>query len=140
MILAFGGQNWVSSCISRWAGQNTAGIQKLQGNNAERVCGRAFEYEHVICASCDDYRASADEEVEEQEADQKEGRKMDINVLVLYSERFARSRGDIGVWREWMGEGGLELKGFGEGAGHFIAEERSQGVAEAIMGFYEGHI
>lgn len=140
MILAFGGQKWVSSCVARWGGQNVAGISKLQEHDAEEVYGKAFEYEHVIRASCDDYRASADEEVAEHDDDQAQGRKMDCDVLVLYSAAFAATRGDIGVWRQWMGRGRLELKSFGDGAGHFIAEECPEGVADAIADFYTRHV
>jgi pimeloyl-ACP methyl ester carboxylesterase len=139
MILAFGGDNWVRSCFTRWAGKNENGIRKMKEHDAERVYGAAFKYEHVIRASCDDYRAGAFEEVIEHEEDQREGRKMDCDVMVLYSATFLPTRGKIETWEEWMGKGKLETRGFGDGVGHFIAEEAPDETAEAIFAFYRDH-
>jgi len=130
----------VRTCLARWHGQNEAAIKSLKENDSERVFGDAFKYEHVIRATCDDYRASFNEEIKEHEDDQKEGRKMDSDVLVLYSSKFLASRGKIEVWENWMGRGKLETKGFGDGVGHFIAEEAPEKTAEAVVAFYKDHI
>ncbi|EHL00331.1 alpha/beta-Hydrolase [Glarea lozoyensis ATCC 20868] len=134
MILALGGPRYVESCIQRWAG---SGIQTLEQHNAMSVYGRAFSYEHVIRASCEDYRASAFEEVEEHEGDQRDGRKMEGRVVVGYSKGFLGQRGRVEEWGQWVGEGGrLDFRGF-EG-GHFVAEECPEEVAEMIGEFYGG--
>lgn len=139
MIAAFGGDTWVRSCIARWGGKNEGRIKRLQEHDAEKVYGDSFKYEHVVRASCDDYRASADEEIKEHEDDQKAGRKMDTDVLVLYSSLFLPTRGDANSWQDWMGKGNLETKGFGDGVGHFVAEEAPEETAEAISAFYNDH-
>ena len=140
MIMAFGGDNYVRSSIGRWIGQNEAAIEKFKSNNAENVYADAFKFEHVVRASCDDYRASAFEEFQEHEEDQKEGRKMDCDVLVCYSAGFLARRGKVEVWADWMGKGKLETKGFGDGVGHFISEEAPELTAEAMAAFYHDHV
>jgi hypothetical protein len=64
---------------------------------------------------------------------------MDVDVLLCYSATFLGGRGKIEVWDEWMGKGKLEKKGFGDGIGHFVAEEAPELTAEAIGGFYKDH-
>jgi hypothetical protein len=140
MITAFGGDKYVRTNLERWSGKNEAGIKKLKEHDAEKVYGDAFMYESVIRASCDDYRASAFEEIQEHEDDQREGRKMDADVLVLYSSAFQATRGRIEDWQDWMGKGKLETKGFGDGIGHFIAEEAPEQTAKAIVAFYNSHV
>jgi len=141
MISAFGGDKYTLSNLARWKGQNETGITKLQENDAENVYAQAFKYEHVIRATCDDYRASAEEELGEHEDDQKAGRKVDCDVLVLYSDAFLGSRGKIEVWQDWVGEKGtLETRGIGGGTGHFLAEEAPEETAEKMLAFYRAHV
>jgi hypothetical protein len=140
MIMAFGGDKYVRTNVQRWLGKNETAVQKLKENDAVKVYADSFKYEHVIRASCDDYRASAFEEIQEHEDDQREGRKMDCDVLICYSATFLASRGKIEVWEEWMGKGKLETNGFGDGVGHFVAEEAPEQTAEAIVAFYNKHV
>jgi hypothetical protein len=92
----------------------------------------------VIRASCDDYRAGAEEDVDLQTSDQKAGRKLDVDVLVLFSQEYLGKRYEIKkLWKEWMGKGTLEVQGIGGGCGHFIAEEKPRETAEAVVGFWE---
>lgn len=141
MIKGFGGDNYVRSCINRWSGKNEAGIAKSKENDAENLYGNFFKYEHIVRASCDDYRAGAYEDLVEEEKDQKEGRKMDSDTLVLYSSLFLSngSRGNIKDWELFMGKGNLELKGLVNNVGHFLAEEAPGEVAVSIEGFYKSH-
>ncbi|KUJ08381.1 putative Fluoroacetate dehalogenase [Mollisia scopiformis] len=139
MILAFGGDKYMRTNFSRWHGKNEVGLRRLKENDAERVYADAFKYEHVIRATCDDYRASAEEEVKQHEDDQREGRKLDSDVLLLYSSSFLASRGSVEIWKEWMGKGNLEMKGLGDGVGHFVAEEAPEKTAEAMVTFYNNH-
>lgn len=141
MIKGFGGENYVRSCINRWSGKNEIGIAKTKEDDAENVYGNFFKYEHVVRASCDDYRAGAYEDLEEEGRDQKEGRKMDSDAHVLYSSLFLGngSRGDIKDWELFMGKGKLELKGLCNDVGHFLAEEAPEEVAVAIDAFYQSH-
>jgi pimeloyl-ACP methyl ester carboxylesterase len=99
-----------------------------------------FKSASVIEATCDDYRAGAQEDVEEQERDQKTETKIDVDVLAAYSQEYLDSRYDCKkVWSEWVsGKGTLETLGI-EGVGHFVAEEAPEETADAIVGFYEKH-
>lgn len=133
MILAMGGNEWVKMCLTRWLG---SGGDKFNEHKSMDVYAFWFVNESVVRASCDDYRAGADEDCKLQEEDQKQGRKLDVDTLVLYSEGYlGRRYGLRQVWSEWMGEGELEVLGVGEGCGYFIAEEMPVVAARAIGEF-----
>lgn len=137
MITSFGGDKWARFCLSRWSGNSPLGLAKLQENHAWEVYMNDFKRESVVAASCDDYRAGAEEDVVLQEEDQKEGRKMDGPVMKVYSELFLGSKYDMSaVWGEFMGKGQLELVSIGGGVGHFVAEEAPAETAEAMVRFY----
>ncbi|KAH7385058.1 putative Fluoroacetate dehalogenase [Cadophora sp. MPI-SDFR-AT-0126] len=138
MITAFGGDKWAKFCLERWSGTSASALEKFKENNAWEIYMKDFERESVIRATCDDYRAGAEEDVVLQEEDQKAGRKMDCPVLKIYSELFLGSKYDMkAVWGEFMGKGELELVSVGGGVGHFVAEEGPVETAEAIVRFYE---
>ncbi|KUJ17017.1 alpha/beta-hydrolase [Mollisia scopiformis] len=138
MIGAFGGDNWVRMCIDRWAGKDKKSLASLKSDKAVDVYAQFFKKPSVIHHSCDDYRAGSNEDVKKQEKDQKAGRKIDIDVLVLYSADYLGKRYDVKkVWEEWMGKGDLQVQNVGDGCGHFIAEEKPQECAAAVVKFYE---
>lgn len=138
MINAQGGDIFIEKLLSRWTGASEAGASKLRENNAFQVYAKSFKYESVVEASCDDYRAGAEEDINLQADDQKADRKINVDVLVLYSADYLGRRYDIKeVWKEWVGSGKLEVKGFGDGIGHFIAEETPVQTAAAVTNFYE---
>jgi pimeloyl-ACP methyl ester carboxylesterase len=98
-----------------------------------------------ICATwitCDDYRAGAIQDSQLQEEDQKEGRKIESDVLVLISKGYLGGRHDVEiVWSEWMGQNGkLEVHGIERGVGHFVAEEEPEETARVVRSFYERHV
>lgn len=139
MIKAQGGDFWVKTCLERWAGKSAAGQAKFKENDAINVYAEFFEQDSVIQATCDDYRAGAEEDVKLQEEDQQAGQKVDVDVLVLYSADYLGKRYDVEkVWKEWMGSGTLQVQGIGGGVGHFIAEEAPEETAEAVVRFYNG--
>lgn len=139
MITAFGGDKWAEFCLERWSGNSASALAKFKDNNAWDVYTKDFKRESVVTASCDDYRAGAEEDVLLQEQDQKAGRKMDCPVLKIYSELFLGSKYDMrAVWEEFVGKDGrLELVSVGVGVGHFVAEEAPVETAEAMIRFYQ---
>jgi pimeloyl-ACP methyl ester carboxylesterase len=140
MILAQGGDVWTSTCLERWVGKGETGLVKFKENNAMEIYCKFFKNESVVKATCDDYRAGAEEDVQLQESDQKSGAKLDVPVLAVYSANYLGKRYDVRkVWEEWMGYGKVEVLGIGERCGHFIAEEAPEKTAEAIAEFYFGH-
>jgi pimeloyl-ACP methyl ester carboxylesterase len=134
MITAFGPSNWCQEMILRWAGKSNAGIEKLKAHDALTVYGEFFAQEHTLRASCEDYKEGATTDVEREEQDQKEGRKIGVPVLLLYSKAGIGSRFNFpDVWREWVGKDvKIENHGLGDGVGHFGAEEAPEECAEAI--------
>ncbi|CAE6997244.1 hypothetical protein P3342_000557 [Pyrenophora teres f. teres] len=139
MITAFGPSTWCQEMILRWSGKNVAGTEKLKADDALMLYGDFFAQEHTLRASCEDYREGATTDVEREEKDQKEGRKIDVPVLLIYSEAGIGSRFAFpDVWKEWVGKGvGIESHGLGEGVGHFGAEEAPEECAEVIQGWLE---
>ena len=131
-------------CLDRWVGKSEAGISKFREDNAVNVYADFFKNEAVVRATCDDYRAGAEEDVELQEEDQKSGRKIGVNVLVIYSKDYLGARYNIrSVWEGWMADGAkekLDVHAIGGGVGHFIAEEAPDEVANAVLGFYHEHV
>jgi hypothetical protein len=115
-------------------------LAKFKDHGAWEVYADFFKNESLIRATCEDYRAGAEEDVQLQEEDQKLGRKIDVNVLAMYSKDYLGSRYDVRkVWEEWMKDGSknkLDVLLVGGGAGHFIAEEASEEAASAVLGFY----
>ena len=137
MIKAQGGDAFVRTCLNRWVGKSDHGFAKFKENDSIAIYANSFKYESVIRATCDDYRAGAHEDIQLQDEDQKAGRKVDIDILALYSTDYLGKRYDLKqVWQEWMGNGKLEVGGFGGGVGHFIAEETPEEAASAILSFY----
>jgi pimeloyl-ACP methyl ester carboxylesterase len=125
--------------ILRWAGKSNAGIEKLKAHDALTVYGEFFAQEHTLKASCEDYKEGATTDVEREGKDQKEGRRIGVPVLLVYSEAGIGSRFDFpDVWREWVGEGvKIDNHGLGDGVGHFGAEEAPEECAETISSWLE---
>jgi pimeloyl-ACP methyl ester carboxylesterase len=139
MILAQGGDKWSRTCLDRWAGETEAGLKLFYEHGAMDVYGEFFKKESVIKASCDDYRAGAEEDIELQKEDQKEGRRIEGDVLVLFSKDYLGSRYDVqAVWEDWVSESArnkLSVVGIEE-VGHFLPEEAPAEVGKAIVEFY----
>ena len=140
MITAFGGGKWCSEMILRWAGKNTKGRGALQSDDALAVYAGFFEDPAVVKASCEDYLHGATTDVEAQERDQAEGRKIGVPLLLLYGKDFIGKRFDFGeVWRDWV-EKGVKITdhGLGDGIGHFGAEEAPEECARVIGEWLKG--
>ncbi|KAI4666995.1 uncharacterized protein J4E79_001676 [Alternaria viburni] len=135
MITAFGPSKWCQEMILRWSGKSNAGIEKLKANDSLTVYGDFFNQEHTLKATCEDYKEGATTDVEREEKNQKEGRKIEVPLLLVYSAASIGSRFDFpDVWKEWVGEGvKIENHGLGDGVGHFGAEEAPEECATAIV-------
>jgi haloacetate dehalogenase len=98
------------------------------------------EYRRCFCrpeathASCEDYRAAADIDLEMDEADEKAGRKIKAPLLVLWG-----SRGSIGklwnVLHVWRRHANGPLQGRSVEAGPYLAEEQPQEVLGEMLHF-----
>ena len=130
------------TCLERWVGKDAAARARFEGNDAIAVYAEFFKKESVVRATCDDYRGGGQEDIEEQLSDQKAGRKIDGDVLSVYSAEYLGKRYDLKkVWSEWVsGKGSLEVLGISGGVCHFVAEEAPEETASAIVSFYNKHL
>ncbi len=95
---------------------------------------RCFADPAAIHASCEDYRAAATIDLAHDRADLE--RRIDCPVLALWG-----SRGRIDAWfdvLETWRERAREVSGRALDAGHFLAEERPDEVAQALLAFLRG--
>lgn len=90
---------------------------------------RCFTRE-VIHATCEDYRAGATVDLDDDRADAHE--KLSCPVLVLWSTKGIGS--DYDVLSVWRGEAN-DVRGRGLACGHFLAEERPEETASELMSF-----
>jgi pimeloyl-ACP methyl ester carboxylesterase len=140
MITAYGGGKWCTEMIYAWAGSNSTGLKKLESDDSMSVYAGFFENESVIRASCEDYKHGSTTDLVAQEKDQKEGRKIDVPLLLLYAKDSIGKRFDFKtVWNGWVEEG-VEVRehGLREGVGHFGAEEAPEECGEVIGEWLKG--
>lgn len=136
VIGAFGGGKWVRGGL-RLAG-NEEGLRRIMADGAVDVYAGLFEKEETIRGSCEDYKAGAKREFDEQVEDQKNGRKIEVPVLVMFSNVGIGSKSDVAAtWKEWVREGTpLEVVGV-EGHGHYLPEEAHDIVSAKVVEFLD---
>jgi hypothetical protein len=137
MIKSYGGGKWARSANERIAGPSEIGKARVAADGAIDVYGELFDNEETIRYTCEDYRAGAQEDIKEQDKDQKEGRKINIPTLVMFSKSRLGSTMDCeSVWRNWIMEG-VDYEGIavGEERGHYLPEEAFETVNEAVTRF-----
>jgi haloacetate dehalogenase len=92
---------------------------------------RAFRDPDVIRATCEDYRAGATVDVEDDVAD-RGIRRIRCPVLVLWGEAAADPGWDpIAIWRSWA----PDVRGHGLPSGHFLPEEAPAETLAALEPF-----
>ncbi|KAI1328198.1 Alpha/Beta hydrolase protein [Xylariaceae sp. FL0255] len=134
MVKAFGGSKFCREIITQVAG---AGRESLFAGDALEHYAAYYEVDEVIKGAAADYSAGAAEDVDAQAEDLKEGRKAQVPVVVLYSQRIADAHGDVdAVWRRWVSSDvKLECHLVGGGAGHYLPEEAPEVVNDHIANF-----
>jgi pimeloyl-ACP methyl ester carboxylesterase len=135
MIMAHGGDVWCRKGIQRWSGHDPNG--RIKAHQAIEVYSFFMKQEAVIRASCLDYRAGAEDDVELQRADQASNRRLAVETLVVYSNEYLASRYDVeGIWKQWSeNHEKLHFYPIQDGVWHFLAEEGPQQTAAAINFF-----
>lgn len=123
---------WTEILINHWIGKESS----LEAQAFEEY-KKQFHNKAVVMATCEDYRAGATCDVEHDRADYEAGNKIKCPTLIIWGEQFLKSRsGDIlDIWREWA----ENVKDLSLDCGHFIAEEKPQECAEAILKFLQDH-
>lgn len=136
MIEAYGGDKWCHNQLSRIAGPSEAAIKACQSDDAWKVYETLHTKRETIEGSCADYAAAASPEPQDQQKDQDAGRKLDVPTLVMWSlARLGKMHGDVeSVWKQWVKEGVyLKAQGVGDDVGHYLPEEASEVIGNAIL-------
>ncbi|KAK1782282.1 Alpha/Beta hydrolase protein [Copromyces sp. CBS 386.78] len=148
MIQAFGVANWVRGAHLRLAGSAEDSKLRIMKDDVMETHVKLFEREDVVRWTCEDYKAGAAREVQEQVEDLKQGRRVEVPTLVMFSREKLGQGGKLdvkGVWRgtagqkdRWVGEGvELEVVGVEGGRGHYLPEEAYDVVGERVVTFLE---
>jgi haloacetate dehalogenase len=91
-----------------------------------------------VHAICEEYRAAATRDREDDEADRRAGRRIACPVLALWSGRgplndwYAAAGGPLAIWRAWADD----VQGGPVDAGHFFPEEIPDETADALSRFF----
>lgn len=117
----------------RWTLRSWAGDPDCFGGEAMAEYLSAFRDPQVIHASCEDYRAGATIDYALDEADMKQGRKIECPMLALWGDRGRphKRRQVIETWKRWAGD----VQGAGVDCGHFLPEEAPAETARALQVF-----
>jgi haloacetate dehalogenase len=93
---------------------------------------RCFSDAETIRATCDEYRAGATIDLEQDRADR--GRKVAMPLLILWGERSGQGSGDdmLAVWREHA----ESVTGHPIKSGHFLPEEMPDDTYRALRDFF----
>ena len=105
----------------------------------------AYKNEGVIRGACEDYRAGATVDVEHEKADlvivsqmlglpmQKEGKYVEVPTLLLYSAANLGTRYNMKeIWEKFVNNK-VTAHGVGDGAGHFVNEEKPEECAQVLL-------
>lgn len=118
--------------------RKTLASPSLYDEEAYKAYAAQFEDAETVHAMCEDYRASAKEDIEEQKADEQAGRKIRCPLRVLWGKEGVVEK-LFDAKAEWSGvcvEGGLDEGGsFAVEGGHFIPEERPEDVVRCVLDF-----
>lgn len=99
---------------------------------------RGFGDEGCVRGMCEDYRAAREVDVREQEADEREGRRVRCPVRVLWGRQgVLEGMNVMGEWERaseqgWVDRGGSEALD----CGHFIPEEEPENVVRCVREFF----
>ncbi|KAG9562993.1 alpha/beta hydrolase, partial [Aureobasidium melanogenum] len=141
MVEAYGGAKWTHLALDRICGDNAEGRKAMQSDDAWEVYETLHSKREAIEGSCADYASGCFDEPPLQEADQREGRKIQSPALVMWSKaRLGKMHGgDLGsIWREWVQDASLlTAEGVGDDVGHYLPEEASTIIGTATKEFVE---
>ncbi|KAK4541013.1 hypothetical protein LTR36_008382 [Oleoguttula mirabilis] len=133
LIEGMGGGNYCKNNFIRSQGKNAAGVAKFKEDDAIAHYCHLFNQPETISGSCADYASAAGDEVKEQEADQKAGKKVKAPTLIIYSANNLGRMHDVDAeWPKWV-DGELKCVGVADGIGHYIPEEAPDQVAKLIL-------
>ncbi|MBN9600966.1 MAG: alpha/beta hydrolase [Afipia sp.] len=94
----------------------------------------AFNDPARIHAMCEDYRAGAYADYEQDKADRDAGRKIAVPMLALWGDSgIAQSAATpLDTWKTWV----TDVRGHSINSGHFLTEEDPEATAAALLDFF----
>jgi haloacetate dehalogenase len=116
------------------------GLGRAEGRYPDEVLDayrRTLDDPATVEGMCEDYRAGATVDMEDDDADRAAGRTIACPVFVLWAAAggLPRFYGDVlDVWRPWA----PDVTGTPIEASHFMAEDRPDDVASHLLGFFAG--
>ncbi len=119
---------FVRHLIERWA-------KRPEALDPEAVADYVAQFRDpaVLTATCEDYRAGAGVDREDDLADRVAGRRIQCPVLVIWGRGYSASAASPAiVWRRWADR----VEEFALDCGHFVAEEEPQACADALARFF----
>jgi len=120
---------YLGHLLDRWAGRAGA-----LDSVAVAEYARHFRKPSVIEAMCEDYRAGASLDREDDRADFLSGHRLACPTLVLWARRYlaGTTSSPLDVWRPWA----EDVREVALDCGHFLAEEEPDACAEALEHFF----
>jgi len=124
----------VENALGGWGSPGSVFDEEIRAAYVEALKDAA--HAHGIC---EEYRAAATRDREDDAADRKAGRRIRCPVLVLWSARggldswYSDAGGPLAIWRTWADK----VEGGPVDAGHFFPEEVPEQTATALAGFFK---
>lgn len=118
-----------------WTVRSWLGAGAALAPGAMDAYRRAFRVPAVIHAACEDYRAGATLDCDDDRADRDAARRIACPVLALWGGRRsvgAAATDPIATWRRWADR----VAGAAIDCGHFLPEEAPEAVTEALGDFF----
>ncbi|KAI1420711.1 Alpha/Beta hydrolase protein [Xylaria sp. FL1777] len=140
MVQAYGGGRFCREIIAAVAGSSEAGRKSLYADGAVEHYVRCYEQDEVIRGAVADYSAGAAEDWDAQQEDIKEGRKIQVPVVVLYCEGLGKMHSDVeAIWKQWASPSAkLDVHAIKGGVGHYLPEEAPEETNKHIVEFLKG--
>jgi haloacetate dehalogenase len=119
-----------------WRWHTARGPREVFAPEAIEDYLECFRDPETVRAICEDYRAGASIDCDHDTADRKAGRRIACPLLVLWGARARLEQwyDTLAVWREWAND----VRGHSLDCGHYLAEERPQETAAALLAFFTG--
>ena len=133
-LLTRGAQAVVDNALSAWG--SPAGTFPADVRAAYVAALQDPDHAHAIC---EEYRAAAGLDCENDRADRLAGRRIVCPLLALWSgdgalgQWYSREGGPLTLWRDWA----ADVRGEAVEGGHFFPEEHPRKTAERLAAFFD---
>lgn len=132
MIQSMGGDKFAEINLNRAKGSNEAGTARFLENDAMAHYCNQFSGSDCITGSCEDYLAGATIDVDEQDKDQTDGKKVSIPLFIIYSASNLGRMHDVeAAWADWVNIKPRYV-GVQGGYGHYLPEEAPDQITKLV--------